>query len=98
MEKKRIISRKNPISPRMGVCDPHMHIFGDRVWLHASHDAIPGSDGFCMHDWQIWSSADCVEWVLEATVRPEDFHMGASSQCWATDCIEIGRASCRERV
>lgn len=88
MEKKRIISRKNPIIPRMGVCDPHMHVFGDRVWLHASHDAIPGSSDFCMHDWQIWSSADCVEWVLEATVRPEDFHMGASNQCWATDCIE----------
>ena len=88
MEKNRIISRKNPIIPRMGVCDPHMHVFNDRVWLHATHDATPGSDGFCMRDWQIWSSADCVEWVLEATVHPEDFHMGPSSQCWATDCIE----------
>lgn len=88
MSKKRVISKKNPIIPRMGVCDPHMHIFGDRVWLHATHDAVPGSEGFCMHDWQIWSSADCVEWVLEATVRPEDFHMGASDQCWAVDCAE----------
>lgn len=88
MSKKRVISKKNPIIPRMGVCDPHMHVFGDRVWLHATHDAVPGSEGFCMHDWQIWSSADCVEWVLEATVRPEDFHMGASDQCWAVDCAE----------
>ena len=88
MEKKRVICKKNPIIPRMGVCDPHMHVFGDRVWLHATHDAVPGSEGFCMHDWQIWSSADCVEWVLEATVRPEDFHMGPSSQCWAVDCAE----------
>ena len=88
MKKKRIISRKNPIIPRMGVCDPHMHVFNNRVWLHASHDAIPGNPNFCMHDWQIWSSADCVEWVLEATIHPEDFHMGASNQCWATDCIE----------
>ena len=31
MEKKRIISRKNPIIPRMGVCDPHMHVFGDQI-------------------------------------------------------------------
>ena len=51
MEKKQIISRKNPIIPRMGVCDPHMHVFGNRVWLHASHDATPDNDGFCMHDW-----------------------------------------------
>ena len=88
MEKKRVISKKNPIIPRMGVCDPHMHVFGDRVWLHASHDANSGSSDFCMHDWQIWSSADCVEWALEATVRPEDFHMGPSNQCWAVDCAE----------
>ena len=88
MEKKTIVCKKNPIIPLMGVCDPHMHVFNDRVWLHATHDAIPGCDYFCMHDWQIWSSADCVEWRLESVIRPEDFHMGSSSQCWAVDCEE----------
>lgn len=88
MEKKTVICKKNPIIPLMGVCDPHMHVFNGRVWLHASHDAIPGSDCFCMHDWQVWSSADCVEWQLESVVRPEDFHMGPSSECWAVDCEE----------
>lgn len=90
MEKKTVRCKKNPIIPRMGVCDPHMHVFGDRVWLYASHDANPGSDGFCMHDWQIWSSADCVEWQLESAVHPEDFFMGASDTCWAVDCEERG--------
>ena len=88
MDKKTVISKKNPIIPRMGVCDPHMHVFNGRVWLHATHDAIPGSSYFSMHDWQIWSSADCVEWQLESVVRPEDFHMGPSSDCWAVDCEE----------
>ena len=88
MEKKTVVCKKNPIIPLMGVCDPHMHVFNDRVWLHATHDAIPGCDYFCMHDWQIWSSADCVEWQLESVIRPEDFHMGSSSQCWAVDCEE----------
>ena len=88
MKKKTIVCKKNPIIPLMGVCDPHMHVFNDRVWLHATHDAIPGCDYFCMHDWQIWSSADCVEWQLESVIRPEDFHMGSSSQCWAVDCEE----------
>ena len=81
-------SRKNPIIPLRGVCDPHIHIFGDRMWLFATHDAIPGSSSFSTRDWQIWSSADCVEWRLENVVRPEDFWMGASNCCWATDCAE----------
>ncbi|MBQ2956467.1 MAG: family 43 glycosylhydrolase [Clostridia bacterium] len=89
MPDMKIVSNyKNPIIPRMGVCDPHMHVFGDRVWLYASHDAIPGSGQFCTHDWQIWSSADLVEWRLEGIVRPEDFYMGPSNTCWATDCAE----------
>lgn len=87
-EKLTVTAKKNPIIPRMGVCDPHMHVFNGRVWLHATHDAEPGSGRFCMRDWQIWSSADCVEWQLESVVRPEDMYIGPSEQCWAVDCAE----------
>ena len=52
MEKKTVRCKKNPIIPRMGVCDPHMHVFDGRVWLYATHDANPGSPDFRMHDWQ----------------------------------------------
>lgn len=83
-----IITKKNPIIPRMGVCDPHIHVFDGRLWLYATHDDVPGSDRFIMRDWQIWSSADAVEWRLEQVVRPEDFHMGPSTCCWAVDCAE----------
>jgi len=86
MKKMIVESTKNPIIPRMGVCDPHMHVFEDRVWMYASHDAVPGNPRFCMHDWQIWSSDDLVKWRLESVIRPEDFYMGASDQCWAVDC------------
>jgi len=81
-------AKKNPIIPRMGVCDPHIHIFDNKMWLYASHDAIPGNSTCCMYDWQIWSSEDCVEWNLETVIHPEDTFMGASSDCWAVDCIE----------
>ena len=40
---KTVISKKNPIIPRMGVCDPHIHIFENRAYLYASHDAAEGS-------------------------------------------------------
>ncbi len=88
-EKKRtVISKKNPIIPGMGVCDPHIHIFEGRMYLYASHDAVADAHGFCMHDWQIWSSADAVEWKLESVVHPEDFFMGPSNCCWAVDSAE----------
>ena len=87
-KKKTVISKKNPIIPGMGVCDPHIHIFEDRMYLYASHDAFADGHGFCMHDWQIWSSADAVEWNFESVVHPEDFFMGPSNCCWAVDAAE----------
>ena len=83
-----IRAKKNPIIPRMGVCDPHLHVFDNKFWLYTSHDSTPGCSHFSMYDWQIWSSEDCVEWKLEAVVRPEDTFMGPSSECWAVDCAE----------
>jgi hypothetical protein len=38
-----------------------------------------------MQDWQIWSTANLVDWKLESTLRPEDLYMGPSEQCWAVD-------------
>ncbi len=85
---KKLISKKNPIIPGMGVCDPHIHIFDDKMYLYASHDAIPDSRNFCMHDWHVWSSPDAVEWTLESVIHPEDFFMGPSDCCWAVDAAE----------
>ncbi len=79
--------RKNPIIPLRGICDPHIHIFGGRAYLYASHDA-PGSRTYDMVDWEIWSSGDLVTWRFESAVRPEDTSMGKSSDCWAVDAAE----------
>ena len=43
MEKKTIVCKKNPIIPRMGVCDPHMHVFEGKVSggkLYIGEDAV----------------------------------------------------------
>ena len=76
---------KNPIIPGRGVCDPHIHIFSNRAYLYASHDLSPSNELWHMEDWQIWSSADLVNWRLESTLRPEDLYMGPSHECWAVD-------------
>ena len=83
----KVVTKKNPIISKHGVCDPHIHIFNDRVYLYASHDA-PGEHMFDMYDWEIWSSADMITWEKESSVRPEDTSMGASYECWAVDAAE----------
>ena len=75
----------NPIIWREGVCDPHAHVFNNRVYVYASHDCPCGTDGFRMEDWQIWSSEDLVNWKLERTIYPEEFYCGKLDQCWAVD-------------
>lgn len=75
----------NPMIFRKGVCDPHIHIFQDKAYLYATHDAPGYTEGFCMQDWQIWSSEDLIDWKLETTVYPEDFYCGSIDQCWAVD-------------
>ena len=80
-----VVSAKNPIIQGRGVCDPHMHVFGNRVYLYASHDSSPESTDYWMEDWQIWSSTDLVEWRLEATVEPGEFFTGPTKSAWAVD-------------
>ena len=64
----------NPIIWRQGVCDPHVHVFQNKVYLYATHDAPCESNNFRMQDWQIWSSDDLVNWKLERTLYPGDFY------------------------
>ncbi len=78
----------NPIIWRQGVCDPHAHVFNEKVYIYATHDSPCRPDNFRMQDWQIWSSEDLINWKLEQTLYPEDFHCGALDQCWAVDAAE----------
>jgi arabinoxylan arabinofuranohydrolase len=79
----------NPILPGLGVCDPHVRLFGDKAYLYATHDKAKDSTEFVMEDWWIWSSSDLVNWKHECTLRPEQTYIGAGFRsCWATDAAE----------
>lgn len=76
----------NPLIPRQGVCDPHIHIFDGRAYLYTTHDSwVPDATHFRMTGWQIWSSEDLVHWHLEQTIYPGDLSCGPIDQCWAVD-------------
>jgi arabinoxylan arabinofuranohydrolase len=79
----------NPILPGLGVCDPHVHVFGGRAYLYATHDRSPENTGYAMDDWWIWSSGDLSHWRHECTISPESTYISEkSSHCWATDAAE----------
>ncbi len=72
-----------------GVTDPHIHIVNDRAYLYASSDHSADSRKFVMRQWQVWSSADLLNWRLESTLKPEDTYIGKPIDgCWATDAVE----------
>jgi arabinoxylan arabinofuranohydrolase len=82
------ILAQNPIVKNKGLCDPQVRVYGDKVYLYATHDASPGTKDFIMHDWWIWSTNDLVNWKYESTLRPEDtYYRKPSNTCWATDAM-----------
>jgi len=82
---QEIACQKNPVIAGRGVCDPHLQLFEDRVYLYAGHDKDPNGKTFSLDDWQVWSTEDFVNWRPECVIRPEELYMGASDRCWAAD-------------
>lgn len=77
---------ENPIVPNVGLNDPHVHIFGNKAYVYATHDKSSENEKFIMEDWWIWSSTDLVNWELESVLDPADTYIGAGFQsAWATD-------------
>ena len=76
------------IIPNQGICDPHVHVWGGKAYLYATHDRAPGSGGFRMDDWRIYSSDDLLNWTLESVFRPEDTFLGRCEECYAVDAAE----------
>ena len=77
----------NPIVPNVGMADPHGHVFGDKVYVYATHDYSNDNKGFRMDDWWVWSSTNLVDWNKESVVKPSTSIKWDNelTSCWATD-------------
>lgn len=82
------MKKNNPVIPRLGICDPHIHIFNNRAYLYASHDRSIENKTWLMDDWQIWSSPDLVNWRFESDFNPKDTYIGTCERCWAVDAAK----------
>lgn len=85
----RVRALGNPIVPFRGLCDPQARVYGDDVYLYATHDASAANKTFVMNDWWVWRSSDLVEWEQVSVLKPEQTYWGKPSrECWATDAAE----------
>lgn len=85
----RVRAVGNPIVPFRGLCDPQARVFGDHVYLYATHDASPSNKTFVMNDWWVWRSSDLVEWEQVGVLTPDQTYWGKPSrECWATDAAQ----------
>ncbi len=74
--------------PGAGLCDPHVRVYDDEVYLYATHDSDPRNTGFVTRDWWVWHTVDLVHWKQVSTLRPEQtYWRKPSTACWATDSM-----------
>jgi hypothetical protein len=82
----QVRAKGNPLFPGLGVCDPEAKVYGDQVYLYATHDASLKSTGFVMHNWWVWRTSDLVNWEMVSILKPQQTYLHKpSNECWGTD-------------
>jgi hypothetical protein len=87
---------QNPIITNQFTADPAARVFGDTVYLFASHDILAtegqGRPGwFCMEDYHVFSSANLVDWTDHGVILSQLTIPWANPKAyslWAPDAIE----------
>lgn len=86
---------QNPLIRDQFTADPSARVFGDSVFVYASHD-IAGIEGmgykgwFCMEDYHVFSSSNLTDWTDHGVIVSQDnvtWVNSASYSMWAPDCI-----------
>ncbi|MBC7889210.1 MAG: family 43 glycosylhydrolase [Ferruginibacter sp.] len=79
----------NPIIKDKYTADPAAMVHGDSVYLYTGHDeGLPRKDGYIMHEWLCYSSADMVNWREHPVpLKVKDFGW-AKDDAWASQVIE----------
>jgi len=89
------LNAQNPVIRDQYTADPTARVFGDKVWLFASHDIIspvePERKWFCMADYHVFSSENLRDWTDHGVIlSQENVPWGDSDgySMWAPDCVE----------
>ena len=71
--------------------DGEPHVFGDRVYVYASHDRANGKR-FCTGDYEVWSAPvnNLSDWTCKGVSLPRKnkFNKSGFKCMWAPDCVQ----------
>lgn len=83
------IAQGNPIIQYKYTADPAAMVYHDTAYLYTGHDeAKPPHEGYVMHEWLCFSTADMVHWTEHASpMNVKDF-LWAKDDAWASQVIE----------
>ena len=80
---------ENPIIRERFSSDPAALVHDGRVWLYTGHDEAGTDAGFFeMHDWQLYSSDDMIEWEHHGSPISVETFDWARGDAWASQVIE----------
>ncbi|TCO10668.1 glycoside hydrolase family 43 protein [Natronoflexus pectinivorans] len=85
-----VTNAQNPFVQTMFTADPAPMIYNDTLFVYTTHDEHTTSNFFTMHDWQLFSTTDMVNWTAYGTVASlEDFKWSnVENGAWAPQAIE----------
>jgi beta-xylosidase len=79
----------NPIIRHKFTADPAAMVYKDRVYLYTGHDQqLPNRNGYVMHEWLCFSSADMVNWTEHSVPLTVKDFTWAKDDAWASQVIE----------
>lgn len=61
----------NPIITHKFSADPAPYVHGDTLWLYTGRDFAGNQSGYKMHEWNLYSTTDMVNW----TEHPSPLHV-----------------------
>jgi hypothetical protein len=83
-----LIFADNPLVKDIGMSDPHVRVFNNKVYLYCGHDSSRTDKTWTMKNWRVFSSNDLVNWKFENYILPKDNYMGENTHdCWAGDAV-----------
>ena len=88
-QKTNPVEAGNPIIKNKYTADPAAFVHGDSVYLYTGHDeGLPGKDGYIMHEWLCFSSADMINWQEHPVPLNVKEFKWAKDDAWASQVIE----------
>ncbi|MBP5230667.1 MAG: family 43 glycosylhydrolase, partial [Clostridia bacterium] len=80
---------RNPIISTLFTADPSAHVFGDTLYIYASHDVFPSRGCDLMDKYHVFSTTNMVDFADEGEIlSSKDLSWGAEGFMWAPDCVE----------